>query len=148
MLGGKGVPKMSETSYMNCRKGSGEEVERGSCARRCAERDDEHEHGVAGGGAVEDGRHRGQLRGQVVRGGHICSSCQSCLITLPCHRYGKLKLVALKLKKKTVEQEAKIKELQANATTAGGGGANSSKQLATLTKNCASLQARYVALVI
>ena len=62
------------------------------------------------------------------------------------YRYGKLKLVALKLKKKTVEQEAKIKELQANATTAGGGGANS-KQLATLTKNCASLQARYDALV-
>ena len=53
-------------------------------------------------------------------------------------RYGKLKLVALKLKKRTVEQEAKIKELQANA---GAGG--NSKHLATLTKNCASLQARY-----
>ena len=48
-----------------------------------------------------------------------------------------MKLVALKLKKKTVEQEAKIKELQANT----GAGTNS-KQLATLTKNCASLQAR------
>ena len=56
----------------------------------------------------------------------------------PSSRYGKLKLVALKLKKKTVEQEAKIKELQANT----GAGTNN-KQLATLTKNCASLQARY-----
>ena len=56
----------------------------------------------------------------------------------PSSRYGKLKLVALKLKKKTVEQEAKIKELLANT---GGAGTNS-KQLATLTKNCASLQAR------
>ena len=59
------------------------------------------------------------------------------------YRYGKLKLVALKLKKKTVEQEAKIKELQATiASTASGGGGANSKQLATLTKNCASLQAR------
>ena len=67
------------------------------------------------------------------------------MIPLWTYRYGKLKLVALKLKKRTVEQEAKIKELQANA--GGGGGGANSKQLATLTKNCASLQARYVALV-
>ena len=56
-----------------------------------------------------------------------------------------MKLVALKLKKKTVEQEAKIKELlQANAAGQAPGAAagTNSKQISTLSKNCASLQAR------
>jgi chromosome segregation ATPase len=49
-------------------------------------------------------------------------------------RYARLKLVALKLKKRTVDQESKIKELMSEA----GGNA----KISMLSQNCVSLQKR------
>lgn len=49
-------------------------------------------------------------------------------------RYSRLKLVALKLKKKTVDQDKRIKELTTDQS--------SNPKMATLTQNCATLQSK------
>ena len=56
----------------------------------------------------------------------------------PTFRYTKLKLVAVKLKKKTVEQEKRICQLTA---AAGAGQAN--PKVSELAKNLGNLQAQY-----
>ena len=53
-------------------------------------------------------------------------------------RYAKLKLVAIKLKKRTLEQEKKIKDLESSSSQ--GGSSSNSTKFATLLQNFNSLQ--------
>ena len=57
-------------------------------------------------------------------------------------RYNKLKLIAIKLKKKAADQDKIIKELQAGKTSGEGTG-NHKEKILTLTKNFGNLQQQY-----